>query len=194
MNGYILESRRILESDIWSKPPMYFKVWHYLLLNAQYTEYRGMKRGQLFTSINDIREACAYYVGYRKVVPTKKEIWGIINWLRNPHEGDIERNDESTMIKTTKGTHGMLVTICNFNYYQNPSNYERNTESVTKGTKKELRKERQGNNINKENKEREERKNNARACEGETPRGADDRKVIPMPDDVRKKWKDYMGG
>ena len=87
MNGYILESRRILDSDIWKKPPMYFKVWHYLLLHAQYAEYRGMKRGQLFTSINQIREDCSYHVGYRKVKPTKKEIWNIFEWLRNPHEG-----------------------------------------------------------------------------------------------------------
>lgn len=185
MNGYILESRRILDSDIWKKPPMYFKVWHYLLLHAQYTEYRGMKRGQLFTSINQIREDCSYHVGYRKVKPTKKEIWNILEWLRNPHEGNNEGNSRGTMIVTTNGTHGMLITICNFNYYQDPKNYERNDEGNDEIPTKELRRERQGNNINEEREEREERRN-ARAREGEAPRDAD-RKVIPMPEEIRRK-------
>ena len=72
MNGYILESRKILESEIWNKPPLYFKVWHYLLLNAQHGDYKGLKRGQLITSIPEIQEACSYNVGYRKVKPSKK--------------------------------------------------------------------------------------------------------------------------
>lgn len=160
MQGYILESRTILNSDIWKKPPLYFKVWHYLLLRAQHTDYKELKRGQLITSIPEIMEACSYNVGYRKVTPSKKEVWRIIEWLRSPHEGNHERNDEGNnegnMIQTTKVTHGILVTICNFNLYQDPKNYEgnakRNTKGTTKGTTKELRKERQGNNINKNDK------------------------------------------
>lgn len=148
-NGYILESRSILESDIWFKPPMYYKVWKYLLNNAQHSNYRGLKRGQLFTSINEIREACCYYVGYRKIVPTRKEIWGIIDWLRKPHEGDTGGNDKGTMIVTTKVTRGMVVTICNYNYYQDPKNYEGNNESNDEIHTKRTRRERQGNNINK---------------------------------------------
>ena len=53
------------------------------------------------------------------------------------------------MIVTTKVTHGMLVTICNYNVYQDPKFYEGNNEGTTKVTAKELRRERQGNNINK---------------------------------------------
>lgn len=150
MNGYILESRSILESDIWEKPPLYFKVWHYLLLKARFAPSGGLKRGQLFTSINEIREACSYKVGYRKVKPSKKEIWGIIDWLRSPHERNYDGNSRGTMIVTTKVTHGMVVTICNFNHYQNPNNYESNNESNDENRTKELRKERQGNNKKEE--------------------------------------------
>lgn len=149
MNGYILESRTIVNSPIWDKPPLYFKVWHYLLLRAQHSDYKGLKRGQLITSIPEIQEACSYYVGYRKVKPTKKEIYGIVNFFRNPYEGDDEGNNEGSMIVTTKVTHGMLVTICNYNVYQDPKFYEGNNEGTTKVTAKELRRERQGNNINK---------------------------------------------
>lgn len=159
MNGYILESRTILESGIWKKPPLYFKVWHYLLLKAQYKDYKGLKRGQLITSIPEIRESCSYYVGYRKVTPSKAEIWNILEWLRNPYERYDEGDNENSMIKTTKTTKGLLVTICNFNIYQTPQLYEGNDEDCTKGTMKELRRQQQADTINKEREEREERKN-----------------------------------
>ena len=141
MNGYIIESRTILNSEIWKKPPLYFKVWHYLLLKAQHADYKDLKRGQLYTSIGEIREACSYYVGYRKETPSRKEIWSILEWLRNPYEGNAEGNtkgnDERNMIVTTKATHGILVTICNYNVYQDPKFYEGNDERNTKGIRRE---------------------------------------------------------
>lgn len=149
MNGYILESRTILESEIWHKPPLYFKVWNYLLLRAQHKPYKNLRRGQLFTSIDEIREECSYYVGYRKVKPTRKEIFGILDWLRNPHEGNNEGNNEGSMIQTTKVTHGMVITIVNYGVYQDPSFYEGNRKIDTKVTTKRGRRESQGNNINK---------------------------------------------
>ena len=161
MNGYILVSKGILESDIWKKPPMYMKVWIYLLTNANYKDYGSLKRGQLFTSIPDIQRACSYKVGYRTVEPTKKEIWGILEFLRNPYEGNNEGNAKEPMIVTTKVTHGMIVTICKYNDYQNPKHYEGNDEGNDERIAKELRRERQGNNIKKENKRNNKLKNNS---------------------------------
>ena len=131
---------------------MYMKVWMYLLTNANYNDYGSLKRGQLFTSIPEIQKACSYKVGYRTEIPSKKEIWGILEYLRNPYEGNHEGNMKEPMIVTTKVTHGMLVTICKYNDYQNPKFYESNTEGNDEGTMKELRRERQGNNKKKENK------------------------------------------
>lgn len=153
MNGYILESKTVLESDIWAMPPLYFKVWNYLLLKAQFQDHGNLKRGQLFTTINEIREACSYYVGYRKVLPTRKEIYGIIEWLRKPHERETETETKGTMIATTKVTHGIIVTICNYNKYQDKHNYESNGESNNEGTTNGNRKGNKGNNIIKEYKE-----------------------------------------
>ena len=73
--GYTLLSRRILESAIWSKPPLYLKVWIYLLSRAQHTDYKGLKRGQLWTSIPELQDAMSYKVGFRTEKPTKKQIW-----------------------------------------------------------------------------------------------------------------------
>ena len=158
MNGYILLSRTLLESDIWKKPPMYQKVWIYLLSNAQYKPYKQLERGQLFTSIPDIQQGCSYYVGYRKEIPSKDQIYKILSYLREPHESNNESKCESgtkaTMITTTKATHGILVTICNFNEYQDTtfyeSNNEANNESGAKPTTKVKRKKSSTNNINEE--------------------------------------------
>lgn len=151
-SGYILESRTILDSEIWKKPPLYFKVWHYLLLNAQHKDHDGLKRGELFTSIDEIRESCAYYVGYRKMMPSRKEVWCVLDWLRNPCEGNNESNNKGNMIKTTKVTHGMVVSVVNYGLYQDPTSYEGNKKPSTKGTAKEQRSGRQGNNNNKNDK------------------------------------------
>ena len=150
MNGYILLSKGILDSDIWKKPPMYLKVWMYLLTKAQYADYGKLKRGQLFTSIPEIQEACSHKVGYRTVTPTKKEIFGILEYLRNPYEGNDEGDAKVPMIVTTKVTHGLLVTICKYNDYQNPKYYEGNSEGNDESLAKVQRRERQGNNIIKE--------------------------------------------
>ena len=189
MNGYILESRKILESEIWNKPPLYFKVWHYLLLKAQHGDYKGLKRGQLITSIPEIQEACSYNVGYRKVKPSKKEIYGIVNFFRNPYEGDNEGNNEGSMIVTTKVTHGLLVTICNYNVYQDPKYYEGNDEGTTKVTTKELRRERQGNNINKKIKNDKKIKERERGAH----KSAYGRKgKVLLTDDEYQAIKDYF--
>jgi|BioPla2DNA2_1021312.scaffolds.fasta_scaffold43663_2 hypothetical protein len=153
--GYILLSRKIIESKIFKKPPLYLKVWIYLLSKAQHGNYKQLKRGQLRTSIPEIQEACSWYVGYRKEIPTKKQIYSILDWLRNPcnsrfpYEQDNEKDTKETMIVTTKGTHGILVFIENFNHYQSPENYEGNNEGNNEKDTKELRTEQEGNNINK---------------------------------------------
>lgn len=158
MSGYILESRGILNSEIWSKPPLYFKVWHYLLLNAKFKNYGNLKRGQLFTSLNEIREACSYHVGYRKVTPSKQEIHRIIDWLRCSHEDDTNETTKEPMIRTTKVTHGMVITIVNYGLYQDSKNYERDNEQDDERTAKITRTGRHDNNIKEEGEERNKEK------------------------------------
>lgn len=118
--GYILLSRKIIESEIWQKPPLYLKVWIYLLSRAQFTSFKKLKRGQLWVTISEIQETCSYMVGYRKETPSEKQIRSILNWLRNPYE----ETTKGAMIATEKATRGMLITIENFNAYQDSKNYE----------------------------------------------------------------------
>ena len=163
--GYILLSRRLIESGIMQKPPIYFKIWTWLLLKAQHKDYGNLKRGQLITSIAEIQEAMSYKVGFRIEKPSKKQVWGVLEWLRNPemeNSSEILVNNivnvttKEPMIVTMKVTHGILVTIVKYNVYQDPKNYEGNDEGTMKVTMKERRRQRQGNNINKNVKNEQE--------------------------------------
>ena len=165
--GYILLSRRLIESEIWDKPPMYLKVWIYILTKARHKANQKFSRGELLISIPEIQEACSHKVGFRKVKPTKDQIYNIIEWLRSVNESnyedDYENDTNTTMIATTKTTRGMVVKVLNYNVYQDPKNYEdngvNNYEEVTKTTTKAERKQRLPDTIHKNVKNVENDKN-----------------------------------
>jgi|SRR5690625_2317007 len=150
--GYILLSRKIIESEIWDKPPLYLKVWVYILSKVQHTEYKKLERGQTHISIPELMEACSWYVGYRKEKPTKDQIYNVIRWLRSGDEAVHEDETSPTMITTTKATHGMLVEVCNYSFYQDSKNYENNSETTDEKDAGTTRQQRQPNNINKNGK------------------------------------------
>jgi len=94
------------------------KLWVWMLEKANHKDgYKGLKRGQFFTTIDDMREAMSYHAGYRKLTPSRKEI-----------RKSYERFFGGTMIDTTKVTHGMVITVLNYDHYQNPKNYEGHNE------------------------------------------------------------------
>ncbi|OEG62181.1 MAG: hypothetical protein BHK79_02745 [Halanaerobium sp. MDAL1] len=148
--GYILLSRKLIESEIFDKPPMYLKVWVYLLSRAQFKEHKRLERGQLFTNIPEIQEACSWYVGYRKETPSKSKIYRIIDWLRKTGERADEGSTNDKMIETSKATQGMVITILNYSYYQDPTNYDRNADQNNENETTETRPKHSRNNINKE--------------------------------------------
>jgi uncharacterized phage protein (TIGR02220 family) len=137
--GYILLARKTLESEIMKKPPLFFKLWGWMLLQAKFKLKNGLERGQFKTSIAEMREAMSYLVGYRKETPTTKQIRAVYESLT-----------KGSMIGTTKVTGGMIVTILNYEEYQDPKNYEGHNERVHE-------REVEGTSYNIE--EREERKN-----------------------------------
>ena len=121
--GYILLARKLLSSGIMKKPPLHFKLWIWMLQQASFKDHGNLKRGQFFASLKSMQEAMSYKVGYRVVYPTIKEIRDALDFFRHegPHEGP--------MMGTTKVTHGMIVTIYNYDYYQSISNYEGHNET-----------------------------------------------------------------
>ena len=114
--GYILLSRKLLKSGIMEQPPLYLKLWLWMLMQASFKDHGSLKRGQFFTSLEKMRESMSYKSGYRLAKPTVKEIRGVTKFLTKVR-----------MIVTTKVTHGMVITILNYDYYQTPENYEGHT-------------------------------------------------------------------
>lgn len=121
--GYILLARKLLKSGIMEKPPLYPKLFIWMLLQASYKDHGNLKRGQFFTSLERMQEAMAYKVGYRLMKPSLKEIRGVTKFLTKVR-----------MIVTTKVTHGMVITILNYVYYQTFKNYEGHNEGHIEGT------------------------------------------------------------
>ncbi len=111
--GYILLARQLLKSGIMEKPPLYLKLWVWMLLQASHTDHGSLRRGQFFTSLGKMRNAMAYKAGFRIIKPTIKEIRGFIEFITI-----------STMAGTMKGIRGTVITILNYDHYQNFLNYE----------------------------------------------------------------------
>lgn len=125
--GYYLKARVIQHSAISTAPPHIREIWDYLLREANHSDnkYSGfeVKRGQLFRTYKDIREALHWQVGYRKMMYSENHTKKAMKFLR-----------EHLMIATTKELGGVLITVLNYAKYQDPKNYERTNESTYERT------------------------------------------------------------
>lgn len=119
--GYILKARRIQESEIAHSSPCIREVWDWLLMQANHSPQKSngrlINRGQCVRSLQDIKEGLAWYVGYRKESYSRTQCEYAMNWLRT-----------RGMITTTKTTRGLLINIDQYSFYQDPKNYEHNSE------------------------------------------------------------------
>ncbi len=115
--GYVKLWRKIIDSELMDKPPLWSKLWNWMLVMANRFNGGGLAVGQFHSSIDEMREAMSWHVGYRKVTPTKQEI-------RKAYEGLAK----ATMINTAKTTRGMIITIVNFATYQGNSRNEEHSE------------------------------------------------------------------
>ncbi len=136
--GYILQPRKIDESQVSKMPPVTRELWLYLLRKVNHKDNGRFKRGQGFFNLTDVQNDLAWHVGYRIERYSKPQL---TKSLRRLHEGN--------MIETMKATRGIIITICNYDIYQNPENYEGNNE----GNTKETRRKSSGHTKNKNDKE-----------------------------------------
>jgi len=140
--GYILQPRLFDSSEAAKMPPVARELWLYLLRNVNHTDNGKYKRGQGFFNLEEIRESLCWYSGYRKNTYSKSQLTKSLRRLR-----------EGKMVVTAKATRGVYVTICNYEYYQDPKNYEGTNEDQTK----ETRRKRKGSTKNKNDKNKEKR-------------------------------------
>lgn len=116
--GYILLARKLFDSWLMDKPPLWMKLWVWMVGQANWKDRDKLKKGQFVATISDMQDAMSYHIGYRKKAPTKDEI-------RNAYEAFAK----ATMITTTKTTRGSVVTICNYDKYQDFKTYEAHSEA-----------------------------------------------------------------
>lgn len=127
--GYYIKARSIQESEIAHCPPQAREIWDWLIMNANYKDRkvngRLIKRGQCFTSYKAILEGLHWMVGYRKMRYSKSQC-----------ETAMKLLTKRLMITTTKTTRGMIVTVVNYDLYQDSKNYEADTEPYNETTMK----------------------------------------------------------
>jgi len=123
--GYILQPRAIEYSGAMKFPPGTREIWLYIIRRVQHKPFNKLKRGEGFFEYSKIQEALSWYIGYRRMVYSKTQVAKSLRRLR-----------EGNMIETTKATHGIVIKVCNYDYWQNPKHYEGNGEGHDEGNTK----------------------------------------------------------
>lgn len=121
--GFFINSRSLYESNVWYMPPIYLKIWIWIIGACNHAPRKCygimIERSQMFTSYPKVIEALGFYtVGYRKISPTKEEVRGAFNFYT-----------KQKMITKQRTTRGLIVTVLNYDDYQNMKNYETHTEN-----------------------------------------------------------------
>ncbi len=114
--GFIKTWRKEINSDIWLMPPLYHRVWSFLLV---YVEWKPVvfptakgfgihvNPGQKITSLNDIARKVSWTEYGVEKTPNRKTIKCILDWLA-----------ANGMIELESNRYGTYLNICNWCKYQ----------------------------------------------------------------------------
>lgn len=139
--GYILTAKKSKDSDIWIyKPAWWWKVWNYILMNVNYEENKKFKRAQNFFNSGMIYYGCHLYNDSVK----QKSVNNVVRWLQS--EG---------MIVMHKTTRGYVITVKNYDIYQDILSYKNTTGITAEVTPHQPDKCPPNNHYNISNKEKE---------------------------------------
>lgn len=108
--GATLWARKTLESEIFkNKPDKWFKIWFYIVNKIKFKTNGVDTRGSAFIKYEWIEENCT---------ATQSEVDHCIRFLKS-----------ATQIATRKATRGMIITVLNYEIYQNINSYKSDTKS-----------------------------------------------------------------
>ncbi len=116
--GFILQARKLDSSDLALKPPHVREVFCWLCRKARFKDGIDLKRGQVRCTYSMIQESLSWNVGARRETYKKHQIETALKVLR-----------KMGSITTQRTMRGILVTICNYDIYQNPRNYANSGDS-----------------------------------------------------------------
>ena len=150
--GYYIKARSIKESAIAHAPPYVREIWDYLLREANHSDqkYNGfiVKRGQLFRSYREIRNDLSWKVGYRTERYNENQMKMGMRYLM-----------KQLMVTLVKQPRGNLITVCNYDYFQNPKNYDATSDATNETTNVQPMGNQGVPSINKNVKNEENKKN-----------------------------------
>lgn len=106
-------------------PPITRELWLYIIRNVNHSDYKGLKRGQRHFLFSDIQIDLSWKVGFRIEKYSKPQLTKALRRLKN-----------ASMIETMKATRGIIITVCKYDYYQDPKNYEGNNEGNETGLRR----------------------------------------------------------
>lgn len=125
--GYYIKARQIRDSEIAHMSPHIREIFDWLVKEANHQDNKSsgiiIKRGQCMRSYKDIMNGLYWMVGWRKETYNKDQCEAAMKTLK-----------KRQMVTTTKTTRGMIITICNYDYFQNPDNYDNRTDNHTSST------------------------------------------------------------
>lgn len=155
MQGWIKDYRKELNSDIWSMPPLYHRVWQWIKYQANHEDTlipmldgskMIIKKGQHLTSIRNIARGVGWYEGPVWKEPNPKTITTILQWLEKVKMVKVERGRGNRQYT--------LITVVNWDFYQGADQ-----DGVTDNTTATGEARKQQTDINKNDKNVKNEKN-----------------------------------
>jgi Fe2+ or Zn2+ uptake regulation protein len=116
--GYIKKYRKIIESEIWTKKAWWLKVWEYILIRVNHKSTRIAERGTNFFRTDEIYDNCKL----QSEGVQRKTVLNVLQWLK-----------EKKQITIQKTTRGMIITVVNYDLYQNVD-FGKTTQETTQKT------------------------------------------------------------
>jgi hypothetical protein len=156
--GYVKDWRRTDDSPVWRMPPIYHRIWCWLIRNASHKEHTvifgrsgeiKLRRGQLLTSVRLIARDVSWQEDHKKREPNPKTVYRVLQWLvsqmiivesvsktticcgsRNgEHKNSLGTPWESGSKCLSGNTLCSRITIVNYSIYQATEEGEGNTKS-----------------------------------------------------------------
>ena len=113
-------ARKIMDSQIWrDKPSWWLKVWMYILMRVNHTDNPQFKRGTNFFNTGTIYYDCALY---NEKGVKERTTRNVISYLR-----------KANMITCKKTTRGIIITVINYDQYQDYTAYRGQREGQLDG-------------------------------------------------------------
>lgn len=125
--GYYKTWRKEIDSPIWSKPPLYGRVWHWLLNRATHpgnASKRNLPIGTLTTTFSQMAEAVQWEDNRQPKIPDRKTLSRILEWMET----------ESMIVIETCPKRFTKISICNWLTYQSTDDELVPSERTTEGT------------------------------------------------------------